>query len=111
MRKALLCAGLVAACGLPGAALAETSANTIRAGNEIAQKFCGHCHAIGQEGKSAHPDAPPFRTIAAKGNVENLEEALGEGIIVGHPDMPQFQFKPGDVGALVAYLKSLSGKG
>jgi cytochrome c len=111
MRKALLCAGLVAACVLPGAALAQTPANKIRAGHEIAQKFCGHCHAIGLEGKSAHADAPPFRTIAAKGNMENLEEALGEGIIAGHPDMPQFQFKPGDVGALAAYLKSLSGKG
>ena len=55
--------------------------------------------------------APPFRDIAAKGNVENLEEALGEGIVVGHPDMPQFKFKAENVAALIAYLKSLSGKG
>ncbi len=111
MRKALFCAGLVAACGLPHAALAQTSANSIRHGYEIAQKFCARCHAIGPEGASTHPSARPFRTIVAKSHVENLEEALGEGIIVGHPDMPQFQFKPGDVGALIAYLKSLSGKG
>ncbi len=111
MRKALFCAGLVAACGLPHAALAQASTNAIRAGYEVAQKFCARCHAIGLEGASAHPSAPPFRTIVAKGHVENLEEALGEGIIVGHPDMPQLQFKPADVGALIAYLKSLSGKG
>ena len=49
--------------------------------------------------------------IVAKGHVENLEEALGEGIVVGHPEMPQFQFSPQNVGALVAYLKSLGGKG
>ncbi|MGC2628882.1 MAG: cytochrome c [Rhodomicrobium sp.] len=111
MRRALFCASLIAAWWAPHGAFAETSENQIRAGYEIAQKFCSRCHAIGPQGASTHPSAPPFRTIAAKGNVQNLEEALGEGIIVGHPDMPQFQFKPRDVGALIAYLKSLSGKG
>ncbi len=82
-----------------------------KAGQEIAERICSRCHAIGREGQSPHKSAPPFRQIVAKGNVENLEEALGEGIVVGHPDMPQFQFKPRDVGALIAYLKSLSGKG
>ncbi len=62
-------------------------------------------------GASTHPSATPFREIVAKGHVENLEEALGEGMIVGHPDMPQFRFGPSEVGALIAYLKSLSGKG
>ena len=93
-----------------GESLAQTRAD-IAAGRQIAERICARCHAIGLHGQSAHPDAPPFRQIAAKGNVENLEEALGEGIVVGHPDMPQFKFKPEDVGALIAYLKSLSGKG
>jgi hypothetical protein len=39
--------------------------------------------------------------------IEFLEEALGEGIISGHPDMPEFEFAPADVGAIVAYLKSI----
>jgi cytochrome c len=39
--------------------------------------------------------------------IEFLEEALGEGIISGHPDMPTFEFAPADVGAIVAYLKSI----
>ncbi len=85
--------------------------DTIEAGRKLAQKFCANCHAIGKTGQSTHPSAPPFRDIAAKGNVENLEEALAEGIVVGHPDMPQFKFKAENVGALIAYLKSLSGKG
>ncbi len=89
---------------------AETTAD-IQTGREIAERFCARCHAIGREGDSTHPSAPPFRQIVAKGHVENLEEALGEGIVVGHPDMPQFQFRPHDVGALIAYLKSLSGRG
>ncbi|MGO9173027.1 MAG: c-type cytochrome [Rhodomicrobium sp.] len=110
MKRAIVCAGLVAAVLFPGAASAQSEA-TIRTGQEIAGKFCARCHAIGIKGKSNHPSAPPFRDIVAKGNVQNLEEALGEGIVVGHPDMPQFQFGPHEVGALIAYLKSLSGKG
>jgi mono/diheme cytochrome c family protein len=36
-----------------------------------------------------------------------LEEALGEGIMSGHPDMPEFKFDAKDVGAIVSYLKSI----
>lgn len=90
---------------------ASETASRIEAGREIAQKFCANCHAIGPTGESKHPSAPAFRQIVAKGHVENLEEALGEGIIVGHPDMPQFQFGAHEVGSLIAYLKSLSGRG
>ena len=110
MRQAIFGALLAATAWLPGAALSQTEA-AVQHGHAIAQRFCARCHAIGMTGKSPHASAPPFREIVAKGNIENLEEALGEGIIVGHPDMPQFQFKPRDVGALVAYLKSLSGRG
>ena len=110
MRRAIFGAGLAAAACLPGLCLAQSAA-AIGTGHEIAQKFCARCHAIGMKGASPHPSATPFRDIVAKGNVQNLEEALGEGIAVGHPDMPQWQFGPKEVGALIAYLKSLSGKG
>jgi mono/diheme cytochrome c family protein len=102
-------AGLALGC-LPAAAQSPLSEEAM-AGHDIAERICSRCHAIGPEGASPHKDAPPFRIIAAKGNVQNLEEALAEGIVVGHPDMPQFQFSARDVGAIVAYLRSLSGKG
>ena len=107
-----LCAILMACAilGFPDGAHAQMS-DAAKAGRAIAERFCARCHSIGLEGASPHQSAPPFRQIVAKGNVESLEEALGEGIVVGHPDMPQFQFSPRNVGALVAYLKSLSGKG
>ncbi len=112
MRKALFsCTTLIGALVCFSNAGRAQMPDEAKAGREIAERFCARCHAIGEEGKSPHESAPPFRQIVAKGNVENLEEALGEGIVVGHPDMPQFQFSPQDVGALVAYLKSLSGKG
>jgi mono/diheme cytochrome c family protein len=39
--------------------------------------------------------------------VENLEEALGEGIVTGHANMPEFRLEPDQIGDFIAYLKSL----
>jgi hypothetical protein len=39
--------------------------------------------------------------------VESLQESLAEGIVTGHPSMPEFQLDPGQVGDVIAYLKSL----
>jgi cytochrome c len=33
---------------------------------------------------------------------------LGEGIISGHPDMPEFIFASDGVGSIIAYLKSMA---
>jgi mono/diheme cytochrome c family protein len=38
---------------------------------------------------------------------ESLAEALAEGIVSGHPDMPEFVFKPPEIEAIIAYLDSL----
>jgi mono/diheme cytochrome c family protein len=78
-------------------------------GRIIANMNCGRCHAIGQSGKSANPKAPPFRHIAKKYPLANLEEALAEGIIVGHegPEMPQFTLSTGQIEALLAYVASI----
>ena len=39
---------------------------------------------------------------------ESIEEALAEGIVSGHPDMPEFVFEPPEIDAIFAYLDSLS---
>ena len=51
--------------------------------------------------------APPFRTLHQRYPVEKLQESLAEGIVTGHPSMPEFQLDPGQVGDVIAYLKSL----
>jgi hypothetical protein len=33
-----------------------------------------------------------------------LSEVLAEGIMLGHPDMPEFTFEPGEIEAIIAYL-------
>ena len=70
-------------------------------------KNCARCHSIGRIVTSPHPSAPPFRTLSRKYPIESLAEALAEGIFVGHPDMPEFAFEANEVGAILAYLKSI----
>ncbi len=95
-------AGLLAALALPSAA-----DDRIKHGEELLQRDCARCHAIGLTGVSPHKQAPAFRTLGKRYPIESLEEALAEGIVSGHPDMPEFQYDPDDVGAIIAYLKSI----
>jgi cytochrome c len=73
----------------------------------VVRTNCSRCHAIGKMGESPLPIAPPFRTLHERYPVEDLQEPLAEGIVTGHPTMPEFRFDPGQVGDIIAYLKSL----
>lgn len=76
-------------------------------GKVLVEQHCSRCHAIGKEGDSTHPEAPPFRTLSSKYPIDDLAESLAEGIVSGHPDMPIFVFSPTDVEAIIEYLKSI----
>jgi len=80
-----------------------------RAGGALAQELCSACHAVGAVGESPVGDAPPFRQFANMWPLEYLEEALGEGIMVGHREheMPVFQFDVRQIADLTAYLEEL----
>jgi len=82
-------------------------ADVLKRGEFLVARDCSRCHATARTGESRHPQAPLFRTLGKRYPVESLEEALGEGIISGHPDMPEFKFEGEDVGAIIAYLKSI----
>ncbi len=93
---------------LPGWAVAvEFDDQDAAKGLAILQKNCARCHALGLTGASPHPQAPRFRDVVKRYPVEDLEESLAEGIVSGHPDMPEFTFGPNQIGAIVAYLNSL----
>ena len=66
----------------------------VEIGRAIVEQKCARCHAIGATGESPHPKALPFRFIVKRYPVEDLAEALAEGIVSGHPDMPVFAFEP-----------------
>jgi cytochrome c len=79
-------------------------------GEALARDNCSTCHAIGAAGASPYQLAPPFRTLHQKYNVENLAEALAEGIVVGNTgsrQMPMFVLSVDQIDDLIAYLKSL----
>jgi cytochrome c len=76
-------------------------------GRTLVEKNCAPCHSIEMTGKSPHPDAPPFRTLSRNYPVSALEEALAEGIVTGHPDMPEFSAEPRQVADIISFLESI----
>ena len=110
---ALLCLALplfaLGACSNTGTSPGSDAAlaSPTLPGQEIATRLCSGCHAIGRTDESPHPDSLPFRKISLRYPVRNLEEALGEGIFVGHPDMPPFQLEPDDIDELLDYIESI----
>ncbi|HZP09669.1 cytochrome c [Methyloceanibacter sp.] len=102
-------AGALIMLGLGVAALPAAAAekDLTDKGRMLVEKNCARCHAIGKEGASAHPEAPPFRTLSSRYPIDDLAESLAEGIVSGHPDMPIFVFGPTDVEAIITYLKSI----
>jgi cytochrome c len=98
----ILAAAILAVATLPAAAQ-----DRLQHGADLLRRDCGKCHAVGRTGDSPDKEAPAFRTLGQRYPVESLEEALGEGIVSGHPDMPEFEYAAADVGAIIDYLKSI----
>lgn len=95
------------ACAPSRQALAARETGNAAEGLRLAEIHCAQCRAIGPVGESRHPVAPPFRTLSRRYLVNTLDEAFAEGILVGHPDMPNFQFEPSQIDDLLAYLNSV----
>ena len=105
------CGLILAILAIPGPAPAQTDGPAdAAAGRALASKMCARCHAIERQGASPLRNAPPFRTFAAKWPLENLEEALAEGIVVGHKDMPEFELTPPQIADLIAHLRAVQTK-
>jgi len=84
------------------------AAQDLEKGRALAENLCQTCHAIGTTGESANAEAPPLREIAGRYSVWSLQEALAEGILVGHPDMPEFTLDPDEINALLGYMDTLT---
>ena len=78
-----------------------------RAGRAFAVENCSRCHAIGTSGASPNRQAPPFRIVARRYKLEDLEEAFAEGIVTGHPGMPEFELTPRQIDDLLAHLRQV----
>ncbi len=109
-----LAAALLALAMLPAAASVaradatdDEQAKLAEVGRAIVKEHCARCHAIGMDDKSPHEKAPPFRDVVERYPSEDLAEALAEGIVSGHPDMPVFVFEGPQIEGFIAYLDSL----
>jgi len=98
--------GIIASAHAAGTGPAER-ADAVADGRALLEKNCARCHAIGAEGESPHKEAPPFRVVVTRYPPDDLAEALAEGLVSGHPDMPEFVFEPDEVGAITTYLNAL----
>lgn len=76
-------------------------------GLTFARANCASCHSIDKGTPSPLKEALPFRDLHKRYPVESLEEALGEGIVTGHPNMPEFRLDGAQIGDLISYLKWL----
>ena len=100
---------LVAALFVASTAVAQAFSPLERSGRALLQSLCARCHAIDRTGASPHPDAPPFREIDRRLDLDSFVSQLGEGFSSGHPDMPTFHFSRRDARAAVAYLRVIQG--
>ena len=71
--------------------------DSIAVGHALVQAHC----------ESPLAAAPKLRELHLRYDVQLLSEALVEGIVTAHPNMPQFEFDPFEAEAIIAYLKSL----
>lgn len=108
-RTSWLAAGVlvVATSVWAGPGQAADDAATLRQGQSLLRRDCGGCHAVERRGESPRPGAPAFRNLSRRYDVDSLGEALAEGLMTGHPEMPEFRFGPDEVDALLGYLRSI----
>lgn len=111
--RLLAAIALVATAAAPGVGATPPSLSeqeSIALGRSLAARNCGMCHALDRTGPSPNPQAPPFRALSERFDVELLGEGLATGILTQHPAMPEFRFEPHEVVAIVRYLRSVQEK-
>lgn len=107
MRPSIFARSTIIALALSIMESSAASAASVEQGRRLASVYCMKCHAIDKVSPSPLRIAPPFRTLHERYPVETLQEALAEGIVTGHPSMPEFRFDPDQINDFLAFLKSL----
>ena len=77
-------------------------------GQQLAQKWCSDCHAVGAEDAEAHGAVPSFVSIAEMSSTTSL--SLHAFLLTPHERMPNLQLTQTQIDHVVAYILSLKGK-
>ena len=105
-----LASSLAALALVLGPALAASAAEPadVAAGRRLALRACGQCHATGPSGESAVADAPPFRRLNERIDIDSLPSRFKDGVMVSHSRMPMVLLDADELVQLTAYLKTLA---
>ena len=103
----LIAAAALAAAGLCSTVVQAQISPSVQRGFTFARTNCASCHSIDKVSPSPLAIAPPFRELHRRYPVESLSESLAEGIVTGHPSMPEFKLAPDQIGDFIGFLKSL----
>ena len=98
---------LALAAGLSLALGSSAQPGSSEIGRGLVLRNCGMCHAVGRTDTSPNPVAPAFRDLHLRYSVDGLAEALTEGVLTGHPQMPAFRFSAEEVADIIQYLNSI----
>lgn len=93
--------------GEPSPLAAETD-KLIAEGQQLAQKNCAWCHAIGKTGNSPNERAPRWRDLHKRHPIQALRDPLTRGIARPHDEMPDFDLSDREIDVIIAYINSLS---
>lgn len=108
LRTSLLVLALGFGAGVAAAANGPAPAEVVAKGRVLLTEKCSRCHAIERSGASPLPAAPPFRELHKKYPIANIAEALAEGIVTGHPEMPSTPFLQDEIDGIIGYIESLT---
>lgn len=103
---------LAAVFGSSGAAaaLAADGQPRLSRGQAIAEAQCGACHAVGLSDPSPTRINvnTAFRDLHKRYPIPMLVNAIRDGVIEGHDEMPAFRFSQSAMTDLLMYIDSLS---
>jgi mono/diheme cytochrome c family protein len=83
------------------AAWAADAAN----GERLARQWCASCHLVAADQSGPTSEAPPFSTLAARGDFS--AEQIAHFLFDPHPRMPNMELTRTEAADLAAYIKSL----
>ena len=98
-RFAAMCMGFITL-------MSTAEAASVQRGRNFAIANCATCHSIDRYTPSPLPIAPAFRDLHLRYKVETLEEALAEGLVTGHMNMPEFRLEPDQISDFISFLKN-----
>jgi mono/diheme cytochrome c family protein len=103
-QKLVRAAAVLSAIALPvDAALAQGADQ----GRRLVTTMCSGCHAVDRTGASPLPNAPLFRKLADRLDLNELQDRMREGLSSTHPGMPTFRFSRSEAQAVRVYLSTI----